>query len=165
MQQLKINSAAIGAPEEGGDGFPSGIDIRLFKGFPETDLHDLASFGYVQRYYQNDIIIPGNSEDRNVYILIDGNVVLWKLNAPVLTVKNGEAFNEAVVFFPSPGSVVARSEQESLVFKIARDSLKEYFSGRPERLFKIFTLNMIAVMQQKIVYYESCIARTHHRYR
>jgi len=139
--------------------------IKLLHGFSVSDRSDFFTFGYIQDYYLHDMIISENQDDMNVYILIEGEVSIWKSNVPVLRLKEGNTFNEARIFFPKPVPLVVRSEGQTKIFKISRDKLLDYFVTRPERLFKIFTLNVLTVLQHKIEYYEQQLVQSYQQFK
>jgi len=139
------------------------VDCMLLSGFSENEISEVFELGYLQEYYLHDLIINEKQEHCTVYFVLDGIVSLWKMNAPVITLKKGEVFNESIMFFPGTDSMVARAEEETKIYKIDRDTFLDYFVSKPERLFKVFTLNTLASLQRKMVFYENRIAQLYHK--
>lgn len=161
MQPLKSDLA--GAAKTAQVENPGDLEIRnrvrLLNGFQDNELDDFFRMGFLQEFYLNDVILAENNEDLHIYIILDGEVSLWKNDAPVMRLKTGDVFNETRIFSVKPDVTVVRAEEQLKLFKVHRDKLLGYFLSKPERLFKVFILNVVAVLLGKIDVYEHQIVR------
>jgi len=131
--------------------------IRLLDKFTETEKEELFSIGSINEFQMHDRIIFENEEDHKIHIVLDGEISVWRKNVHVIRLKKGDSFNENVVFFPAPNKISVMAESQTNIFGVERDKLLDYFHRKPERLFKIFTLNILAVMSKKIEDYEEVL--------
>lgn len=135
---------------------------RLLQGFSKVELNEFYNLGDEIDYSLHDLIISENDDDFNIYIIITGEVSIWKKNVPVLKLCDADAFNETKVFFPRPEETSVRAEKHSKIFRINREKVLQFFVTKPERLFKIFTLNVLTVLQNKIGNYEKQLVQFFH---
>ena len=130
-------------------------NIKLLDGFSIEERLELLSFGTVEEFYLNDQIISELQDDMNIYIVLDGEVSLWRKNIPILRLKQGDIFNEKKIFSPNaPNKLTIVAERRTKVMKIGRKEFLNFFSLKPERLFKVFVLNIIAILSHKSEEYE-----------
>jgi len=56
-----------------------------------------------------------------------------------------------VIFLPRPNPLAAMAETEdTAILCLPRADLLAYFRDRPERLLKVFVLNIVAILAQKL---------------
>lgn len=124
--------------------------IRLLHGFSNEECREFLSLGIIKEYNQNDVIVSENQEDINIYLIVEGEASLWRKNVPILEFQKGDVFNETKIYSPRSNSYTIIAEQQTVVLKFSRNDILLYFSFKPERLFKIFTLNVISILLKNI---------------
>lgn len=128
--------------------------IKLLDGLSIEERMEFLSFGTVREYYLHDKIIIENQDDMNIYLVMDGEVSVWRKNIPIFELRKGDVFNETKIFSPKPNSVTVVAEKRTTIMKIGRKEVLNYFSLKPERLFKIFVLNIVSILSRKLENYE-----------
>lgn len=124
--------------------------IRLLNGFSDKECQELLSLGHIKAYETNEIILTENQDDMNIYLLIEGEASVWKKKVPIYEFKRGAMFNETKIYSPRSNSFTVMADEKAVVLEFSRDDILNYFSFKPERLFKIFTLNVISILLNTI---------------
>ncbi|MFC1492850.1 Crp/Fnr family transcriptional regulator [candidate division KSB1 bacterium] len=132
-------------------------NIRLLDKFSTKEIDELLSTGLISEFNLHDRIILENDQDLNIYIILNGEVSVWRKNVPVARLKKGDAFNETKIFIPSPNKISVMAECQTTILKLEREKLMDYFHRKPERLFKIFTLNILTTLFKKLEEYEEVL--------
>lgn len=128
--------------------------IRLLHGFSNDECREFLSLGIIKEYGHNDVIVAENEEDINIYLIVEGEASLWRKNVPILEFQKGEVLNEVKIYSPRSNNFSVIAEQQTVIMKFSRNDILLYFSFKPERLFKIFTLNVISILLKNIENYE-----------
>jgi len=131
--------------------------IKLLDGFSVQDRIEFLSFGKVVEFNLHDKIILEYEDDSYIYLIMNGEVSIWKKDVPVFALKAGDVFNEIKIFLPKPNNITVIAEDKTTVIKFKRNEILNYFHLKPERLFKIFTLNIISILFKKIEGYEESL--------
>jgi len=136
--------------------------IKLLDRFSADDRIEFLSFGTVKEFNLQETIITEKHDDVNIYLILEGEVSVWRKNLPIFRLKSGEVFNESKIFYPrTTNTVTVVSEKQTLMFIIGRKEVLNYFSLKPERLFKIFTLNIVSILSKKLEGFEEKIVDLH----
>jgi len=128
--------------------------IKLLDGFSDEEKSEFLSLGTVREYHLHDTIITEDQDDKNIYLVTDGEVSIWRKNVPIFKLKKGDVFNETKIFFPKPNTFTVTAEKLTIIMKFRRREILTFFSLKPERLFKILTLNIISILARKLEAYE-----------
>ncbi len=128
--------------------------IKLLEGFTDEEVNEFLSFGIPMEFQVHDTIITENQFDTFIYIVVDGRVSIWRKNIPLLDAKKGESFNTTTILLQRPTTISVIAEATTRIIKIKRSEVLKFFSMKPERLFKRFTLNMITILLKKVEVYE-----------
>jgi len=136
------------------DNLVENTKIKLLDGFSDEERSEFLSLGTVREYNLQETIISEEQDDMNIYLVTDGEVFVWRKNVPMLKYKKGDIFNETKVFFPKPNAFTVTAEKRTTIMKFSRREILTFFSLKPERLFKIFTLNIISILARKLEAYE-----------
>jgi len=136
--------------------------IKLLDRFSADDRIEFLSFGTLKEFNLQETIITEKHDDVNIYLILEGEVSVWRKNLPIFRLKSGEVFNESKIFYPrTTNTVTVVSEKQTLMFIIGRKEVLNYFSLKPERLFKIFTLNIVSILSKKLEGFEEKIVDLH----
>ena len=128
--------------------------IKLLDGFSVEERMEFLAAGKIREFFLHDIITSENQEDMKLYLILDGEVSIWRKNVPIKNLKSGDVFNEIKIFFPRSNGITVRAEKHSSLLRFERSEIFDYFNIKPERLFKIFTLNTFSILIKKLDYYE-----------
>ncbi|MFC1565172.1 cyclic nucleotide-binding domain-containing protein [candidate division KSB1 bacterium] len=131
--------------------------IRLLDKFTDKEKKELFTNGSIGEFQMHDRIVSENDNDLCIYIILEGEVSIWRKNVPVTRLKKGDTFNETKLFLPAPNKISVMAESQTTILKLERECLMDFFHRKPERLFKIFTLNILATMFKKLEDYEEIL--------
>lgn len=123
-------------------------DCDILKGLSEQEILQFAHKGKIQTYQNNEIIFEQNSQDDDLYILLQGNVKL--LLAPealsvvekgsiethvIESINPGSAFGEMALFDKQPRSATAiAKEDETKLLVIKSEIFDNFFHGQKNHL-------------------------------
>ena len=130
------------------------IKLNLLDGFSLEEKMEFMSLGVLREYYLHDVIISEKRDDPSIYLILDGEVSLWKRNVPIFHLKPGDVFNEVKIFLPKHHFITAMAESKSSILRFNRNEILNFFHLKPERLFKIFMLNFVMTLLRRIDGYE-----------
>jgi len=131
--------------------------IRLLEGFSDEEVKEFLSFGIPMEFHLHDTIIIEGQDDRCVYLILDGEVSIWKKNIQIFTSKKGDVFNFTTIFFPKANLVKVMAEAHTKIIKIKRREVLKFFSLKPERLFKIFMINAVSILLKRVDGYQDLL--------
>lgn len=109
--------------------------VGILAGLSEESLTNLASYGvYFNVKEAEDIIVEGREQDR-LYILVDGHLEIFAgvsgNEISLAKVEPGECIGELAVLVPSPASATVRALEDSLLWSMDGDALRNYISDHP----------------------------------
>lgn len=122
----------------------------LLKNFHNEDVLAYLNLGEEQRYVQDDVILNEDQYINSSYLIAKGRVCIWKDNIQLATLKEGEFLGETFLFSKNNRIANVIAEEESLLLKFDRSEVLNFFRKKPEKLFNIFTRNIIEIQQRKI---------------
>lgn len=129
--------------------------VKLLAGFAREDRRDFLETGRVLEYGLDERIAEEGERDLHLYVVLSGSVSTWRRGVKVATLSAGEVLNETKIFLPRPNQVTAVAAEDAVVLRLPRSEVLAYFRDRPERLLKVFVLNIVAILAQKLETSES----------
>jgi CRP-like cAMP-binding protein len=124
----------------------------LLKNFPSDDLRHFLAIGHTEHYQKQDVIIvDDNSPANSAYLVVEGRVSVWKDDMHLATLNAGDFIGETFLFSRGLRSASVVAEDTCTVLRFDRQDTLDYFRRKPERLFKIFIMNIVEIQQKKIV--------------
>lgn len=123
----------------------------LFRNFPAEDLRDFLRLGHARQYKVDDIIIDeASTELDTAFLIVKGKASVWKDDLHLASIGAGDILGETFLFnkVGRTASVSATEEVIALIFK--RAEVLDFFRRKPERLFKLFTINIVEIQQRRI---------------
>lgn len=124
----------------------------LLKNFPSDDLRHFLGIGHVEHYQKQDVIITDDhSPATSAYLVVDGRVSVWKDDMHLATLNTGDFIGETFLFTRGLRSASVVADDACTVLRFDRQDTLDYFRRKPERLFKIFIMNIVEIQQKKIV--------------
>ncbi len=124
---------------------------KLLKQFHDDDILAFLDLGIEEHYKQDDIIIQESTWVDSAYLIVKGKVSIWKDNMQTVVLSSGEFLGETFLFSRNRrmAKVVAESN-DLFLLRFERYEVLEFFRKKPEKLFNIFTKNIIEIQQGKI---------------
>ncbi len=123
---------------------------QLLKNFHNEDVLAYLNLGEEQHYVQDDVILNEEQYVNSSYLIAEGRVCIWKDNIQLATLKEGSFMGETFLFSKNNRIANVVAEEESLLLKFDRHEVLNFFRRKPEKLFNIFTRNIIEIQQKKI---------------
>jgi CRP-like cAMP-binding protein len=123
----------------------------LFRNFPPEDLRDFLHIGQPQIHEKDDLIIDESNDEANTaFLIIEGSVSVWKDDIHLATLNEGDFIGETFLFTKGGRTASVSASDDAILLKFNRSEVLEYFRRKPERLFKLFIMNIIEIQQRKI---------------
>lgn len=124
----------------------------LLKNFPSDDLRHFLAIGHVEHYQKDDVIIAddGSAAD-SAYLVVEGRVSVYKDDIHLATLAKGDFMGETFLFTKGFRTANVTADEPSTLLRFDRAETLDYFRRKPERLFKIFIMNIVEIQQKKIV--------------
>ena len=125
--------------------------VKLLAGFARQDRRDLLARGIPFEVGLLETFMQEGDRDLNLYLILSGHVSTWREGVRLGALGAGEVLNETKLFLPRPNRHSARAEAEgTLLLRLPRVELLGFFRDRPERLMKVFVLNLVAIQAFKL---------------
>ncbi len=122
----------------------------LLRNFHYEDIMEFLKLGQEERFVQDDVIVNEAEYVNSAYLISKGKVSIWKDNIQLATLTKGNFLGETFLFSKNNRMAKVVSEGESQLLKFERYEALNFFRKKPEKLFNIFTRNIIEIQQQKI---------------
>ncbi len=123
----------------------------LFRNFPPEDLRDFLKIGLPQIYKKDDLIIDESAGEANTaFLIIEGSVSVWKDDIHLATLNEADFIGETFLFTKGGRTASVSAHSDAILLKFNRSDVLDYFRRKPERLFKLFIMNIIEIQQRKI---------------
>jgi len=122
----------------------------LLRNFHYEDIMEFLNLGRLERFIQDDIIVNEAEYVNSAYLIASGKVSIWKDNVQLATLTEGNFIGETFLFSKNNRMAKVVSEGDTQLLKFERYDALNFFRKKPEKLFNIFTRNIIEIQQQKI---------------
>ena len=122
----------------------------LLRNFHYEDIMEFLKLGNQERFVQDDIIVNEEEYVNSAFLISQGKVSIWKDNIQLATLTKGNFIGETFLFSKNNRMAKVVSEGESQLLKFERYDALNFFRKKPEKLFNIFTRNIIEIQQKKI---------------
>lgn len=122
----------------------------ILKDFHYEDVLDFLKSGTEERYTSGDIIFNEDDLLKSAYLLVHGSVSLWYKNIELETISEGAVLGDTFLFSKFTKIAKAQAETDVILLKFERYDTLNFFRKRPEKLFNIFTKNIIENQQKKL---------------
>lgn len=111
--------------------------IELFQGFEETDLLEFAENVNEIFLSQDEILFEEGETAREVFILLEGELYIFKGYRSIATIKPVDYVGEMALIEDKPRSATVQATVDSVLLKITPEQFHYYFSRKHEALFSI----------------------------
>lgn len=123
---------------------------HLLKNFHYEDVLAFLELGEEIRFVEGDVIIKEDEYVNSAYLIAEGKVSIWKENIQLATLEKRNFMGETFLFSKNNRLAKVACEEDCILLKYERYMALNYFRKRPEKLFNIFTKNIIEIQQNKI---------------
>ncbi len=122
----------------------------LLKNFHYEDVLEFLQLGIEEKFQADDIILNESEYVNSAYLVAEGKVAIWKDNIQLATLSEGNFLGEAFLFSKNSRMAKVTAEGECVLLRYERYEALNFFRKKPEKLFNIFTKNIIEIQQRKI---------------
>lgn len=122
----------------------------LLKNFHYEDVLEFLQLGIEEKFHSDDIILNESEYVNSAYLVAEGKVAIWKDNIQLATLSEGNFLGEAFLFSKNSRMAKVTAEGECILLRYERYEALNFFRKKPEKLFNIFTKNIIEIQQRKI---------------
>ncbi len=122
----------------------------LLKNFHYEDVLEFLELGIEERFQSDDIILNESEYVNSAYLVAEGKVAIWKDNIQLATLSDGNFLGEAFLFSKNNRMAKVTAEGDCVLLRYERYEALNFFRKKPEKLFNIFTKNIIEIQQRKI---------------
>lgn len=122
----------------------------LLRNFHHEDIMEFLKLGEMERFLQDDVVINEADYINSAYLIASGNLSIWKDNIQLAILSKGSFLGETFLFSKNNRMAKVVSEGESTLLRFERYDTLNFFRKKPEKLFNIFTRNIIEIQQKKI---------------
>mgnify|MGYP003634007896 CR=1 FL=1 len=122
----------------------------LLRNFHYEDVLEFLQLGVAERFIPDDVIINESEYVNSAFLVAEGKVVIWKDNIQLATLSEGNFLGEAFLFSKNSRMAKVTAEGNCVLLRYERYDALNFFRKKPEKLFNIFTKNIIEIQQRKI---------------
>jgi CRP-like cAMP-binding protein len=123
---------------------------HLLKNFHYEDVLSFLELGREERFQRGDTIVNENDHVQTAYLVGLGKVGIWKDEIQLAVLEDGSFLGETFLFSKQNRMAKVICEENAILLSFERYDVLNYFRKRPEKLFNIFTKNIIEIQQKKI---------------
>lgn len=122
----------------------------LLRNFHYEDIMEFLNLGVEERFVKDDVVINESEYVNSAYLICEGTVIIWKDSIQLAALNEGNFLGETFLFSKNNRMAKVISEGDSTLLRFERHDALNYFRRKPEKLFNIFTRNIIEIQQKKI---------------
>lgn len=122
----------------------------LLKNFHYEDVLEFLELGIEERFKADDVILNESEYVNSAYLVAEGKVAIWKDNIQLATLSDGNFLGEAFLFSKNNRMAKVTAAGDCVLLRYERYEALNFFRKKPEKLFNIFTKNIIEIQQRKI---------------
>ncbi len=122
-----------------------------FRKFSPEDLRGFFMTGQLEMRNAGGVLMEeGSSELRDAWLIADGLLSVWKDNVRIADLEVGEFIGEEFLFKNVTRAATVKTETDTVLVRFEKSAVIEFFRTRPERVFKIFIMNLLENQHRRI---------------
>jgi CRP-like cAMP-binding protein len=122
----------------------------LLKNFHYEDVLEFLQVGNEEKFMPDEVILNESEYVNSAYLVAEGKVSIWKDNIQLATLEDGNFLGEAFLFSKNSRMAKVTADGNCILLRYERYDALNFFRKKPEKLFNIFTKNIIEIQQRKI---------------
>ena len=123
---------------------------NLLKNFHYEDVLSFLEMGKEERYNQGEIVVNENDRVGSAYLVAKGKLGLYRDEIQLAILDEGSFIGETFLFSKQNRMAKVICEEKAILLSFERYDVLSFFRKKPEKLFNIFTKNIIEIQQKKI---------------
>ena len=131
-----------------------------FRRFAPEDLRGFFLTGQLESYEAGDVIMEeGSDSTSSAWLIVDGTLSVWKEDVEIAQLNPGDFIGEEFLFTKGARIATVKAGSETLMIRFDKSAVIDYFRTRPERVFKLFIMNLLEIQQRRIQAMNGKVAR------
>ena len=123
----------------------------LLRNFPADDMRHFLSLGRTVHFEPFECIVRESIDPINsAFLIVSGNVKVTKDGVTLSDLEAGDFLGETFLFSQGNRQASVTAGMATVTLRFERDHVLDFFKKKPERLFKLFILNILEIQQRKI---------------
>lgn len=122
----------------------------LLKNFHYEDVFSFLDLGEVAHFQEGARVVNENDRVSSAFLVAEGKAGIWKDGIQLAILDQGSFIGETFLFSKQSRMAGVIAEQDCILLSFERFDVLNYFRSKPEKLFNIFTKNIIEIQQNKI---------------
>ncbi len=123
----------------------------IFRSFKRNELRELLGTGKVEHIEAlTDLQISGENKPMEGFLIIEGMVEARKMGRQIEQYMAGDFIGEGFLHSRVLNNCQLRATIPTMILTFNREDLVGFFKEKPERLLKVFTMNVIESQQRHI---------------
>ncbi|MFA4838862.1 MAG: cyclic nucleotide-binding domain-containing protein [Candidatus Neomarinimicrobiota bacterium] len=123
----------------------------ILSNFPQDVAEKFLELGEEFNVQPDEEVIHKGEIGKDFYIICEGSVTVWREGIKLATLAKGDVFGELVVFRDHYRIASVRTESPTTLLKFNRHVMMDFFSRQEQRIFSIYTVNVLEVLRRKLV--------------
>ena len=131
-----------------------------FRKFTPEDLRGFFLTGVLEFYNAGEVIMTeGSDQIHSAWLIADGTLSVWKEDVEIAKLAAGDFTGEEFLFTKGSRIASVKADSDVILIRFNKESVIDFFRTRPERVFKIFIMNLLEIQQRRIKAMNSKVAR------
>lgn len=131
-----------------------------FRKFSPEDLRGFFMTGQLEFYSAGEVIMTeGSDQIHNAWMIADGKLSVWKEDVEIAHLEAGDFTGEEFLFTRGARIASVKAETDAVLIRFVKESVIDFFRTRPERVFKVFIMNLLEIQQRRIKSMNNKVAR------
>ncbi len=122
----------------------------ILKNFHHEDILEFMKCGTLEHFVKDDVILSPQEYVNSAYLIVEGEVSIWQDNIQLAVLSKGAFMGETFLFSKNTRIAQVISVDDSALLQFERHNVLNFFRKKPEKLFNIFTRNIIQLQQYKL---------------
>lgn len=134
------------------DGFISFKRLPLIlANLPQVVAEKFLELGEELLLPPDEEVIRKDEVGKDFYLICEGTLTVWRAGVKLATLTKGDVFGELVVFRDHYRIASIRTESPATLLKFNRHVMMDFFSRQEQRIFSIYTVNILEVLRRKLI--------------
>ena len=121
--------------------------VRIFNGLSPEEVEYILKQGKSFEFHEGQTIFHEGQLGTNLFVVLDGKVILYNKSKPIVTLQVGDAFGEMAVLNRKPRSATAAAASEVKVFTLDERQINAILE---KHLAVRLLLNIIHVLSERL---------------
>ncbi len=123
----------------------------IFEGLTKNELNLLLKYCYERKHPDKEIIFYEGDPSSALYVVMQGNVDIYKGKKKITTINTGEFFGELSLVDPSPRSATSIANEDTILVSFSKTQLEHISNIAPKTANKILR-NISKIIAKRLKY-------------